>query len=61
MTVKPDLSNNEMEVRFRLKDNTYKVSSKSKIKPESNLSLQVPIASTAALFHRPYICIAQPD
>jgi len=61
VTVKPDLPNNEMKIRFHLKDGTYKISSKSKIKSESTLSLQTPIASTAALFSSPYICVAQPD
>ena len=53
MTVKPELSNNETEIKLRLKDGIYKVSSKSKTKSESNLSLQNPIISTAALFPSP--------
>ena len=40
----------EIEIKFRLNDGTTKVSSKSKVHPESNYNLKRPIAFTAALF-----------
>jgi len=55
MTVKPYLSNNEIEIRFRLKKTVHikSHSNLNKKKLESNLNLQTPIVSTATLFPSP--------